>query len=833
MSCDINKIGRFFILPALACWVLLVYPCFAHGEESDPHNQTIIIGGDHNYPPYEFLDKNSEPTGYNVELTKAIADVMGMKVDIQLGPWGQIRDKLEKKQINAIHGMFHSSERDKVVDFTPAHTIIYHAVFVRKNSRKITKEAQLRNKDIIVMDGDIMHDYVIEKNLSQNVITVPNQADALRLLSSGKYDCALIAKLPGLYWINQLKLQNLTTTGPLIRQAKYCYAVPQGELDLQNMLSTGLAILKENGRYNEIYDKWLGVYDDRKLEVKYAGIIVLAILVSGLLIIGAVCLWSFTLKKQVNQQTAKLQKEIQTRAAVQTELDEQQRYLQKIFNNVNVGIILIDPVTHTIEDINSAAVKKIELPKKDIVGKVCHNFICPAQMENCPITDQKKDIDNSEKTLITANKLKEMPILKTVTKVNLKGKCYLLESFVDISLQKSAQNKTAKETAKLWAMISGMEDAVIFADDHDKLIEVNPAAEKFLRVPRDVLLNRTLWDLSSIKGIKEIKEIVENFKNQQKPHPVFVSESNQDKRYEIRIQPIMNFDQYNGVLLNIVDVTKLVTATEQAEKINHQVEEMNVELQTSMEKAKLMAKEAYMASQAKSEFLANMSHEIRTPLNSIIGFSELLTEEIQDPQQKQMIDAVQNSGNHLLQLINDILDFSKIEAGKLEFDIAEFNIKNCLDEISGICKHSATIKDIDFKIDAADNLPQHLLSDVVRLKQCLLNLVNNAIKFTDHGSVTLKVTAEKIDSDQIIRFDVIDTGIGIEKEKIDTIFESFSQADNSTTRKYGGTGLGLAITKKLVECLNGKITVDSQPNKGSVFSIFLPVKQQAVSGTSA
>lgn len=263
------------------------------------------------------------------------------------------------------------------------------------------------------------------------------------------------------------------------------------------------------------------------------------------------------------------------------------------------------------------------------------------------------------------------------------------------------------------------------------------------------------------------------------------------------------------------------------EMVNERTSELkqaNRQLELAVEKANLMAKQAREANQAKSEFLANMSHEIRTPMNSIIGFSEILNEEeTLSKEHQKYIQLILNNGRILLQLINDILDFSKIEAGKLNTEIIEFSLFEFLEDLNSLLRPLALNKGLDFEILQCSDLPAVIWSDPVRIRQCLVNLVSNAIKFTTEGHVFINIYIQRMQECDYIRFDVEDTGIGIPEDKIQSVFEAFTQADGSTTRKFGGTGLGLTITRQLVQLLGGTIDVRSEMNKGSVFSILFPV----------
>jgi PAS domain S-box-containing protein len=372
----------------------------------------------------------------------------------------------------------------------------------------------------------------------------------------------------------------------------------------------------------------------------------------------------------------------------------------------------------------------------------------------------------------------------------------LIASAHDISERK----KNEEELLKLYRAATQSPTAIVITDTSGKIEYVNPAFTTVTGYTREEALGKNpsvlqsgihdqafyskLWETVSTGNVWRGE-----FCNKNKAGEIFWESAS--------IAPVQDA---NGKITHYVAVKENITEKKK--------------ILAEMEKAKNAAE---AAARAKADFLANMSHEIRTPLNAIYGMTSLMLNTPLNEEQQDFIETIRGGGETLLHVINDILDFSKIEAGKLELEEHSFYVRQCIEETLDLLAEKSAEKGLELGYFIGQNVPPLIVGDITRLRQILVNLLNNAIKFTETGEVTIYITSKSVDERYQLHFRVCDTGIGIPKDKMNKLFKSFSQVDTSTTRKYGGTGLGLAISSNLAAAMGGEMWVESEVGEGSIF----------------
>jgi PAS domain S-box-containing protein len=371
-------------------------------------------------------------------------------------------------------------------------------------------------------------------------------------------------------------------------------------------------------------------------------------------------------------------------------------------------------------------------------------------------------------------------------------------------------NELEYQRKYLEAVVNSVLEGIITINKNGTIQTFNPAAENIFGYESNDVIGRNVKILMEGENQKKHDNYISDYLKTREAKIIGIGREVKAKRKDGSKFPMVlgiTHTVINGedIFVGMVrDITKEKEAQENLKKYNQALQEA--------------WSQASNASRAKSEFLATMSHEIRTPMNGIIGMAELLTYSELNDQQQKYVETIKTSGDLLLALINDILDFSKIEAGELELERLPVIINSILSEVTQLLGNRAAENNVELAAKCTHEIPLSIWGDPIRLRQIIINLVSNAIKFSKNGHVVINVIKKKQEEENItLRFEVVDTGIGIEDTKLEAVFEQFCQVDSTTTREFGGTGLGLAICKKLVKLMGGEIDVESQVGEGSKF----------------
>lgn len=909
----------------------------------------IVVKGDHYYPPFEFLNDAGEPDGFNVELFKLIADDLGLNYSIELGPWRQVLHEMETGQADVLMGLMVSEQRAENMLFGLPHSVMTHGIFTPRGS-KIKELEDLAGRRVIVQERDYMHEYLLETDLAEEIITVDSQLEALQLLEAGEYDAALLGNFQGLHLIHKHRIKNVELKTSKISPIDYAMAVSPGNEKLLSALNLSLFNLKLSGDYDRLYTKWFGVYDKhfmrQKLMPYYLG-------AAGLIVL--LILFVFSLRYRVKSVTRILRESeekyrllVENQSDMVVKVDAEGRFLfvsqsycnmfgkseKQLLGNTFMPLVHEDDRKATAESFEKIKSPphcvEIEQRAKTVNGWRWLSWTDTAILDKDgnvkeiigvgrDITD-KKASENAllEKNTFIQKVLDNLPIGLALNRINEGDAFYQNKKFEEIygwdaatlnNIQAFFESVYPDEAYRQKLIQQIMAD--INSGDPDKmkwenititqkdgsqrvvnaanipLYDQNTMVSTVIDVTkqkRAELVQKVLFKITDAVGLKSsleeviavIKKELDTLMDCQNLYVAFYDKDtdrlftkyqhndvddtsewqaegsltglvlkqkksllvNQQSFKELQKQGLVKLlgkpsKAWLGVPLfaqNVVIGALAVQSYDNPEAYNQQdVELMEfVSGQISLVLMKQKNLEDLLAAKLKAEesdrlktsFLNNLSHEVRTPLNGIVGCADLLSSSDNIADEWGLYsDIIAKNSKHLTNIINDVICMSSIETGQEKLNPHVFNIEQMLadlyDEFSVLRPEHI---DLSFEV----KLPQAAAmvnADEEKIKQVLVNLIDNALKFTEKGSVVFGCMLE-VDK---LRFYVKDTGIGIEEQMQQIIFEKFRKLEHDHQKLYRGTGLGLSIAKAYIEMMDGHIGLESATGKGSTFYFYLPL----------
>ncbi len=750
-------------------------------------HKNIRLGVDPAWPPFEFFDTTKVYSG----IGSSYVHWLNERLNINMQPvpnisWFQVMKMARAGGVDVLPCVVKTRERAKFLLFTKPYLSFPMVIVTRQDTPFINGVLDFENGKVAVVKGYVTQELMEGDYPNRKFFLADDIDQALKAVSREKMD-AFVGNLASIsYGAQKLGLKNLKIATTTSYRFELAFAIRNDWPELVGILEKALAAMPESEK-NKIHNRWINVHFEQKTNWMIIFEMVGGIALLAGIVLVLVIRWNRALSREITERKLITEALRDSRAAARGLLDATRE-----------SLFLLDGRGKVIA-VNTTAALRFQKMPEEIIGI---NFfdLLPAEMrENRRVyfnqvmqTGTPVDFEGTRNGMV-------MQICFYPVKDKSGGMSGVAVFAQDITERKQAE----MELKKLSLAVEQSPASVVITDTLGTIEYVNSkfteltgygAAEVVGKNPR--ILNsgklprehfKDLWD-TILAG----NEWHGEFHNKKKNGELFWEHAH--------ISPIRNKEDK---LTNFVAVKEDITERKR--------------MREELIRAKQSADEA---NRAKGDFLANMSHEIRTPMNAVIGMSFLALKTDLTPKQRDYLNRIQSSANSLLGIINDILDFSKIEAGKMDMESVEFNLDEVLDNLANLITLKVQEKeDLEVLFATAADVPRVLIGDPLRLGQVLINLAGNAVKFTESGEIVVSTELVKKDRNQVtLKFSVTDSGIGLTKGQMGKLFQSFSQADTSTTRKYGGTGLGLTISRRLVEMMGGDIRVESEPGQGASFS---------------
>ncbi len=808
-------LSLLFTLPSLAQDEIKIK--FTNKERAWLENKPQIrYAYDPDWAPFEWKNDVGVHTGILADLLQIIQKRSGIYlIPVASKTWAESVKFVKEGKADMFSGVVENAERREYLNFTFKSIYDYHAVILSRvdDASDYTHFNRLKDKTIAITKQNALSMHYQQQYPDFHYLVVQGTRAGMDALLEHKADIFLVNLPTAKYFINKYHLTNLK----IAHQLNYTFHL---KIALAKRISPeALTIIDKSlgsitqEELNDIFVKWTEIQVKEKFDYKLLIEILAAIAVFVLFLLYH----NRKLHTLVEEKTLELQEALshqeelvaqRTKELVQTELN-----LENATNAISDAIYHKD-LEFRYTWVNDAFCKYAHLSREEIIGESDFDIFddeisIKSSFQDAKLVEDGESIYFEDRVQSPIGKTIYISAQKHLLK-DIEGKPYAIAGTIsDITIQKETEIEIRRQKEFVQTLINSQEQLIITTDG-EKLISVNETFLDFFAVDSPTDFEREYgykcvaksfcttapqgYLQESMEGENWLDYIISRSYNNE-VHKVMIQRGETNFIFSVTAAKLPGGDAIKSAVFT--DITEL-------------------------ERAKTLAE---LANKSKSEFLANMSHEIRTPMNAIIGFSELLDEQIEDKRLKQFTHTIQSAGHTLLELINDILDISKIEAGKLKIEKAPTNPYHLIEDTANIFSLKVQEKGLDLFIDIDKVIPETIIIDEVRIRQILLNLIGNAVKFTHKGSIKIAAKATQINdirSTIDLEISVSDTGIGIKEDQLQKIFQSFEQQDGQDNKEFGGTGLGLSISKKLAHMMGGDLSVASVVNKGATFTLTLP-----------
>jgi PAS domain S-box-containing protein len=759
-----------------------------------------IIAVEEGLPPYSYIDKG-KVAGFNVDLTRAIAEASGLDIEIVYKPWDIICKGLQSGAIDAVCGISYSEERDSVLDFSPPFAALNLSAFGRAGKPDIRTLDDLRGKKLIGIDGSFMSEYIIRHHLTDSFTTAVNEGTVIRMFDSGNYDYALTSKLSGLYWIKQLNLKNIKLTSPVLLSSNYCYAVNEGNSDLLLKLNEGLAIVKQNGQYKKIYDRWLGILESNRnitTILKDAAMVLLPLL----FILVCAIIWSWMLKRQVGRRTAQLNKEILQHKKTEEELVQSELKWKTLYNTLPVGVTLIDkqgraveanPAFYAIHNFDENGLRnrcytKWKFYRSDGLEMSLSDFPSYQAMRDQRIIKDEEigvKFENGEMIWI---KISAAPI--DLSEIGCVVSC------IDITNRKKAEEQLAKISERLSLAASSAQLGIWDWDLNDNSMTWDNRMFELYGCTNNTFCGTVYAWLNNLHPEDKqriIDEINQAISGEKEFHTSYRIVHTNGTTLFIRADAIVIRD-HNGKAVRMTGINRDVTE--------------NNKIQEALQKTQKLESLGVLA--------GGIAHDFNNLLGGIYGCFEVVSECEDQKKVSLFLKRALGSIDRARSLTSQLLTFAKGGAPVKKIEkLTPFIQESVSFALSGsnVSCEFKIAKDL-WRCEFDKNQVGQVIDNlVINAKQAMID--GGKIKISAEN-ITIKKGHEVLKEGSYVKISVKDNGSGIPEEIQPQIFDPFF------TTKSSGHGLGLSTCFSIISRHGGYIDFDSQKGKGTTFHFYLP-----------